>query len=98
MRRPHAAAGKGSDQEMDLRHLRREARSALELAVASLAPTALIDRLAMAAGLLEALNELPSDSPPVIALVPSVVTRANGTLDDWQAWLDRNRGKRIPRS
>src|SRR5207302_86059 len=40
--------------EMDLNHLRRESRTALELAIVELAPTDLIDRLAVVTGLLEA--------------------------------------------
>lgn len=49
---------------MDLSHLRRESRTALELAIVELAPSDLIDRLAVVAGLLEALVELPADSAP----------------------------------
>jgi hypothetical protein len=71
---------------MDLNHLRREARTALELAVLALAPSDLIDRLASCAGLLEAIEMLPEDSVPVIALVPHVVTRARAALADWDGW------------
>jgi hypothetical protein len=56
-----------SDTQLDLSHLRRETRTALELAVVAPAPTALVDRLAWAAGLLEAIAELPADAPPVVA-------------------------------
>ena len=38
-------------------HLCREAKTALELAIAALAPSDLVDRLAMAAGLLDAIAE-----------------------------------------
>src|SRR6185436_18735474 len=71
---------------LDISHLRREARTALELAVVALAPSALVDELAAAAGLLEALVELPSNSPPVVALVPKVVNRASEALEAWQQW------------
>ena len=83
---------------LDLRHLRREARTALELAVVALAPSELVERLATAAGLLEALVELPTDSAPVIALVPSVESRTRTALDDWQKWQKEHLEKRIPRS
>lgn len=72
--------------QLDLSHLRREMRTALELAVVMLAPASLIDRLAAAAGLLEALVELPGDSTPVIALVPRVVKRSQVALEKWQEW------------
>ncbi len=72
--------------ELDLSHLRRETRTALELAVVTLAPQAVTDRLAAAAGLLEALVELPPNSPPVVALVPRVVNRSKAALERWQKW------------
>lgn len=82
---------------LDLSHLRRDARTALELAVVALAPGELIDRLAVSAGLLEALVELPTDSAPVTALVPKVVLRTRRALEDWQKWHDEHLEKKIPR-
>lgn len=90
-------AGRGRER-MDLRHLQREARTALELAVVALAPEQLVDRLAAAAGLLEALMELPHGSPPMQATVPRAVTRAKSSLVEWRAWHERQGGKRIPLS
>jgi hypothetical protein len=87
-----------SESQMDLRHLRREARTALELAIVALAPSELVDRLAVVAGLLEALVDLPTDSAPVIALVPALVTRARSALDDWQKWQQEHLETRILRS
>jgi len=83
--------------QLDLNHLRRMTRTALELAVITLAPTDLVDRLAAVAGLLEALVELPSNSPPVIALVPALVTRAHSALEDWQKWQHEHLEKKMPR-
>ncbi len=71
---------------MELGHLRREIRTALELAVVALAPSDLIDGLAAAAGLLEALVELPAKSPPVLALVPELEKRSARVLNEWQKW------------
>ena len=71
---------------LDLNHLRRDTRTALELAVVALAPMELLDSLAVAAGLLEALDELPPDSPPVIALVPQLKARTRKALDRWNKW------------
>jgi hypothetical protein len=82
---------------MDLSHLRRESRTALELAVVAMAPSDLVDRLAASAGLLEALVALPMDSAPVIATVPKLVTRTRSALEDWQKWQHEHLEKRIPR-
>jgi hypothetical protein len=82
---------------LDISHSRREVRTALELAVVTLAPAELVDRLAAAAGLLEALGELPTDSAPVIALVPSVEIRTKKALDDWQKWQAEYLEKKMPR-
>lgn len=72
--------------QLDLTHLRREARTALELAVVALAPSDLVDRLASVTGLLEAIAELPVDSPPVIALLPGLTKRAHSALEQWSVW------------
>jgi hypothetical protein len=76
---------------MDLNHLRRESRTALELAIVALAPNDLLDRLAVATGLLEALAELPPDSPPAVALVPPTIERARAACEAWRAWASRHR-------
>jgi hypothetical protein len=85
-------------EPLDLSHLRRDVRTALELAVVALAPSDLVERLATAAGLLEALAELPPDSAPAIALVPELVTRSRSTLDDWLKWRREYLERKIPRS
>src|SRR5213076_3104375 len=46
----HGGGVMSSPTAMDLRHLRREACTALELAIVELAPSALIESLATAAG------------------------------------------------
>lgn len=75
-----------AESPLDLSHLRRDTRTALELAVVALAPMDLIDRLAGVAGLLEALVELPPNSPPVLAMVPVVSKRGKAALADWKTW------------
>ena len=82
----------------NLTHLRREVRTALELAVVALAPSDLVDRLAVSAGLLEAFVELPTDSTPVIALAPRLVTRTRSALEDWQEWHHANLENNTPRA
>jgi len=69
-----------------LSHLRRETRTALELAIVALGPMELVEKLAAAAGLLEAIVELPSDSPPVIALTDKLAKRATSALEEWRKW------------
>jgi hypothetical protein len=96
-RKRSAGADPAGDGPLDLSHLRRETRTALELAVVALAPEDLIERLAASAGLLEALVELPKGSPPVLTLASSVVTRTKRALDDWQDWQREHLQKKIPR-
>jgi hypothetical protein len=97
-KRKGTAQTSASDPLLDLSHLRRETRTALELGVVALAPTELVDRLATVAGLLEALVELPVNSAPVMALVPTVVTRAKSALDDWRNWQREHLERKMPRS
>ena len=92
-KRTRSAQAEAAETPLDLSHLRRETRTALELAVVALAPMDLIDRLAGAAGLFEALMELPPDIPPVIALTPKLYGRARSALDDWNAWQARHLSK-----
>jgi hypothetical protein len=79
-------ANEPTTTRLDLSHLRREARTALELAIVELAPTDLIERLALVTGLLEALSELPAESAPAIALGPSTADRARIALELWRDW------------
>jgi hypothetical protein len=74
------------ETQLDLSHLRRETRTALELAVLALAPSGMVERLAAAAGLLEAMVELPLNSPPVVTFVPNLVKRSRAALDEWHRW------------
>lgn len=85
--------GAGVETSLDLSHLRRQARTALELAVVALAPSDLLDRLAGAAGLLEAIAELPPNSPPVLALLPEISKRAHRALEDWNDWHAKHLAK-----
>ena len=95
-KRQRTGASRKTDA-LDLSHLRRETRTALELAVVALAPSELIEPLARAAGLLEAITELPTDSVPVIALIPGLVRGANSALQGWNAWHQAYLEKKIPR-
>jgi hypothetical protein len=96
-KREHSNEDEPAETSIELSHLRRDSRTALELAVVAMAPSELVDRLAAAAGLLEALVELPADSAPVIALVPKLVERTRGALEDWEKWRRDHLEKRFPR-
>ena len=76
-------------------HLRREVKTALELAVASMSPTEIVDRLATSAGLMEALAEFPPDAAPVVATAPRAVAVADEALAAWHAWEARPGRKRL---
>jgi hypothetical protein len=73
---------------MELRHLGRDVKTALELAIVGLCPGELVDRLATAAGLIDAIAELPMDSPAVGAMVPAVSARALRALEGWNEWRE----------
>jgi hypothetical protein len=88
-KREPATARHASGNALRANHLRREVKTALELAVASMSPTAIVDRLAVAAGLLEALAEFPPDAAPVVATTPRAVAIADEALEAWQAWEAR---------
>lgn len=96
--RPAAGSPPAAEAGLSLSHLRRETRTALELAVVALAPSELLDCLASAAGLLEALIELPANSPPALALVPGLIERTQSALEEWRTWQRENLEKKMPRS
>lgn len=73
-------------KQMELRHLARDVKTALELALAALAPSDLVDRLATAAGLLDAITDMALDEVASIPLVTRTVERANLALVAWHRW------------
>jgi hypothetical protein len=75
-----------TEEALRVSHLRREVKTALELAVAALAHAEVIDGLATAAGLLEALNEFPKASAPVLATLPRATELAERSLRAWREW------------
>ncbi len=75
-------------KQMELRHLAREVKTGLELALAALAPSDLVDRLAIGAGLLEAITDMALDEGSTLPLVTRTVERANEALAAWHRWRD----------
>ena len=76
------------NKQMELRHLAREVKTSLELALAALAPSDLVDRLAIGAGLLDAITDMALDETATIPLVTRTVERANEALSAWHRWRD----------
>jgi hypothetical protein len=76
---------------MSLRHLARETSTALELALVRMAPNALIEKLASAAGLLAALQELPLDTEALKIWATQTCERAERDLAEWNAWEEARR-------
>ncbi|HTT20431.1 MAG TPA: hypothetical protein VMG82_15885 [Candidatus Sulfotelmatobacter sp.] len=81
------------DERAELRHLRPEVRTALELAIVALAPASLVDQLAVVAGLLEALETLPSGSARVATFAVDLTRRAHQSLAAWGEWRDKRTGQ-----
>jgi hypothetical protein len=73
-------------KQMQLLHLAREAKTALELAIVGMAPRDLVDRLAVVAGLLEAFTGLALDDTATLPLLASAIERAKQALAEWQRW------------
>ena len=75
-------------KQMELRHLAREVKTCLELAIAAFAPGDLVDRLAVAAGLLDAITDMALDETATVPLVTRTVERAGHALAAWHQWRD----------
>ena len=80
-------------KQMQVLHLGREIKTSLELAIAAGAPSDLVDRLATAAGLLDAIVSLGLERDAGLPLVGTTCTRATDALTDWQRWRDDNPSK-----
>jgi hypothetical protein len=75
-------------EPMEHRHLLREIKTALELAIATRAPWTMVEHLAMSSGLLEALIEVPAKT-----LLPETMQRAKNALATWRNWEAENAHK-----
>jgi hypothetical protein len=80
-----------TDKSMEVRHLLRTVKTALELAIIGRAPIDLLNRLARPAGLLEAVSQLPVDGGAVGALLPELLAEAQSAVARWEAWI-KSRG------
>jgi hypothetical protein len=71
--------------KLEVTHLTREIKTALELAIAAFAPNEVIDNLAIVAGLLDALDSLALDQNDTPLFV-STLDRGNFALIGWNKW------------
>jgi len=72
--------------QMHLTHLARDVTTALELAIAAFAPSELVDRLALAAGYLDAFQALDSEATALQPLITRTTERADLALSIWRQW------------
>ena len=68
----------------------RSGKTGRGFALVALAPNEMVDRLALLSGLLDALGEIPANSPPVLAMLPKTLDRARRALADWRTWEQTN--------
>lgn len=74
------------DKETEVRHLLRNLKTSLELAIVALAPSDLLNRLGRVAGLLEAVSQLPTDEGPAQALIPGLIADGLAAIGAWDKW------------
>ena len=73
-----------------MRHLLRTVKTSTELAILARAPTELVNRLARASGLLDAVSQLAVDAGPARDLSPALMADALAAVEQWRIW-DRAR-------
>ncbi|MBA3457860.1 MAG: hypothetical protein H0T42_32555 [Deltaproteobacteria bacterium] len=71
---------------MQLMHLARDVKTAVELAIAAFAPGDLVDRLALAAGYLDAFATLDPEAPALLPVINRTMERADIALSTWRQW------------
>lgn len=74
------------DKQTELRHLLRNVKTSLELAILARAPSDLLNRLGRAAGLLDAVSQLPTDEGPVQALTAGLIADGLAAIGAWDKW------------
>jgi hypothetical protein len=74
------------DKQTEIRHLLRNVKTALELAIVAHAPADLLNRLGRVAGLLDAISQLPSEEGPAHALTAGLLADGLEAVDAWDKW------------
>jgi hypothetical protein len=74
------------DKQTEVRHLLRNVKTSLELAIVARAPSDLLNRLGRVAGLLDAISQLPTDEGPAQALTAGLIADGLAAVDAWEKW------------
>jgi hypothetical protein len=74
------------DKQTEVRHLLRNVKTSLELAIVARAPSDLLNRLGRVAGLLDAVSQLPTDEGPAQALTAGLIADGLAAVDAWDKW------------
>ena len=74
------------DKQTEVRHLLRNVKTSLELAIVARAPAELLNRLGRVAGLLDAVSQLPTEEGPAQALIPALIADGLAAVDAWDRW------------
>jgi hypothetical protein len=74
------------DRQTELRHLLRNVKTSLELAILAHAPSDLLNRLGRVAGLLDALSQLPTDEVTAQTLTAGLIADGLAAVEDWNKW------------
>ena len=74
------------DKQTEIRHLLRNVKTSLELAIVAHAPFDLLNRLGRVAGLLDAVSQLPTDEGPGQALTAGLIADGLAAVDAWNKW------------
>jgi len=74
------------DKQMEIRHVLRNVKTSLELAIVARAPSELLNRLGRVAGLLDAVSQLPIDEGPAQALISGLIADGLASVDAWEKW------------
>ena len=78
--------GQPLDAPSEMRHLLRTVKTSVELAIMARAPSDLVNRLARASGLLDALSQLPTDEGPARDMTAAVLADALSAVELWRVW------------
>jgi hypothetical protein len=74
------------DKQTEIRHLLRNLKTSLELAIVARAPSDLLNRLGRVAGLLDAISQLPTDEGPAQALAAGLIADGLSAVEAWEKW------------
>ena len=80
------SAGSQLDMSTELRHLLRDVKTSLELAIVARAPEDLVNRLARVSGLLDAVSQLPADEGPAREMAATLFADAVSAVELWRVW------------